>query len=527
MVAVDARSSARRISAGCDPCQRSASGGIRVHSPAEEVGLMGQRLATRVQNALDRVPATSMVELLRAIGQMADGSPSRPTSATASPKRSSSFRVRSRCGTTSSGTRTTSRRPSSSARSGFPTCTSRCPRCARSFASRPIEEEWLRECWTPAHREDEPDVRAARRRRGLRVGDVEGLHQVHGAEPERDRRPAHRVHLPSPSSASSSSPPCSEQDPSIRLPAPRRHARVAAPGSARAPRGASAGPNGQIVFVDPKLAARGPRRARRGGALVHGDSTGCPCSTPIPASCVRSGDEVFYGDCARGRRHTAMRACSTCWRTPTREWTSRRCAPSSARTASSRRSARSSTRRALRAVHRSGAGRAAVHRRGAPGDAAARAVDAAPLRRRFTTLPDGERIELPEWARRERDSLVLKPNRSYGGEGVIVGHAADAERRGSPRSSARSATPSRWVVLQQAAPIPVKSLPRVRRRRSGGRRAVLRRDGVRAEPVRRGADGTRVAAAGGERRAARGDVRGDGECSGAPRRSQIGIIPNA
>lgn len=40
-------------------------------SPAEEVGLMGQRLATRVQAALDRVPPGEMIELMRAIRQLA------------------------------------------------------------------------------------------------------------------------------------------------------------------------------------------------------------------------------------------------------------------------------------------------------------------------------------------------------------------------------------------------------------------------------------------------------------------------
>src|SRR5512145_2460273 len=42
-----------------------------MHTPAEEVGLMGLRLATRVQQALDRIPADEMIDLMRAIRRTA------------------------------------------------------------------------------------------------------------------------------------------------------------------------------------------------------------------------------------------------------------------------------------------------------------------------------------------------------------------------------------------------------------------------------------------------------------------------
>ena len=42
-----------------------------MHSPAEEVGLLGQRLATRVQNALDGIPRPELAELLREIHRTA------------------------------------------------------------------------------------------------------------------------------------------------------------------------------------------------------------------------------------------------------------------------------------------------------------------------------------------------------------------------------------------------------------------------------------------------------------------------
>ena len=74
---------------------------------------------------------------------------------------------------------------------------------------------------------------------------------------------------------------------------------------------------------------------------------------------------------------------------------------------------------------------------------------------RRTTSPFGDRIDLLEHARTERESLVLKPNRAYGGEGVMVGHSVEqgAWERALDRALAE---PNGWVV-QQAAPIPVKS----------------------------------------------------------------------
>jgi hypothetical protein len=74
---------------------------------------------------------------------------------------------------------------------------------------------------------------------------------------------------------------------------------------------------------------------------------------------------------------------------------------------------------------------------------------------RRTVSPAGERVDLLEYARTARESLVLKPNRAYGGEGVLVGPTI-------PQSEWEEALGrvlvdvNRWVV-QQVAPIPVKS----------------------------------------------------------------------
>ena len=43
------------------------------------------------------------------------------------------------------------------------------------------------------------------------------------------------------------------------------------------------------------------------------------------------------------------------------------------------------------------------------------------LRECRTTNPEGQPVDLLEWVRRNQDILVIKPNRSYGGEGVLIG----------------------------------------------------------------------------------------------------------
>jgi hypothetical protein len=76
---------------------------------------------------------------------------------------------------------------------------------------------------------------------------------------------------------------------------------------------------------------------------------------------------------------------------------------------------------------------------------------------RRTHLPDGSIGDLLPFARREREALVLKPNRSFGGEGVVIGPAlaqADWDRA----IDKAIADEERWVV-QQLASIPVNEFP--------------------------------------------------------------------
>ncbi len=76
---------------------------------------------------------------------------------------------------------------------------------------------------------------------------------------------------------------------------------------------------------------------------------------------------------------------------------------------------------------------------------------------RRTMLPDGSTGDLLPFARREREALVLKPNRSYGGEGVVIGPALEPAEWDRAIDKALADT-ERWVV-QQLASIPVNEFP--------------------------------------------------------------------
>jgi hypothetical protein len=79
------------------------------------------------------------------------------------------------------------------------------------------------------------------------------------------------------------------------------------------------------------------------------------------------------------------------------------------------------------------------------------------LSARRTTLPDGETGDLPAFTRANREELVLKPNRSYGGKGVEIGPLfTDADWAAAVDRALID--PDRWVV-QQLVPIPVYDFP--------------------------------------------------------------------
>jgi hypothetical protein len=79
------------------------------------------------------------------------------------------------------------------------------------------------------------------------------------------------------------------------------------------------------------------------------------------------------------------------------------------------------------------------------------------LSERMTTLPDGTTGDLVAHTREDRELLVLKPNRSYGGEGVVIGPSLSQEEWDAAIDRAL-ADKERWVV-QALANIPVSLFP--------------------------------------------------------------------
>lgn len=78
---------------------------------------------------------------------------------------------------------------------------------------------------------------------------------------------------------------------------------------------------------------------------------------------------------------------------------------------------------------------------------------------RNTLLPDGQHGDLMPWIRREQEHLVLKPNRSFGGQGVLIGQLATPAEWDSALTAAVN-DPERWVV-QELASIPVSEFPMI------------------------------------------------------------------
>jgi hypothetical protein len=79
------------------------------------------------------------------------------------------------------------------------------------------------------------------------------------------------------------------------------------------------------------------------------------------------------------------------------------------------------------------------------------------LAERRTTLPDGEAGDLLPFARDARETLVLKPSRGYGGDGVVIGQTLSAAEWNQALDAALADT-ELWVV-QSLAHIPVLEVP--------------------------------------------------------------------
>ncbi|MEO8564120.1 MAG: hypothetical protein ABI601_18710 [bacterium] len=422
-----------------------------MYSPAEEVGLMGQRLATRVQAALDRVPPTEMVELMRAIRQMAtDRHLAYQRDGVTETIRLLPCPITLRndqLGYTHYVSETIL-----NCIKRLPDLYFEVPEVRDILRVTPVEEEWLRECWTPAHRETNPlfgrldavvDYASAMWKDTIKfmepnLSGIGGLH----LGPTAVGVLADLV-----------VPALLRQDPSIRLQLPGDMRELLLQDLLEHLETLGQ-PDGQIVLVDPKFAADGPDepdalarwyREHHGLSVLHAD----------PSELRQRGDEVWYGDT---RVDLVYRDASVLDLMAYRDegvdvgpmrtlFRQNRVVSSISAELDQKSIFELFTDPALAERFFTVEERQVMRRH---------VLWTRLLSARQTSSPIGERIDLPEYARRERESLVLKPNRSYGGDGVVVGDGVSQGEWDSALDRALADEQQRWV-LQQAAPLPVKS----------------------------------------------------------------------
>jgi hypothetical protein len=421
-----------------------------VHSPAEEVGLLGQRLATRVQAALDSIPRNELVALMHDIHRTAT-------------ERHLAYQHEGATETIALLPCPLTMRQDQlgythyvsqivlNAIKRLPDLYFDVPEVRAVLRVSDVEEEWLRECWTPAHREANPvfgrfdavvDYTSAVWKDTIKFMEpnligVGGLHIA----------PTAISVL-----ADLAVPALLRQDPGLRLQLPidirdlllqdlLEHLEVIGR------------PNGTIVLVDPKFAAEGPDepdslarwyREHSGVNVLHAD----------PSELRQQGDEVYYGDTRVDvvyRDGSVLDLMGYAQEgvdvTPMRTLLRQNRVVSSISAELDQKSIFELFTDPVVAERLFSAEERQVMRR--------HVLWTRLVASRHTTSPHGDRIDLLEFARTERESLVLKPNRSYGGDGVMVGHsvAQGAWQQALDRALAQ---PNGWV-LQQAAPIPVKS----------------------------------------------------------------------
>jgi hypothetical protein len=421
-----------------------------MHTPAEEIGLMGLRLATRVQQALDRVPPDQMVELMHAVRRAARD-------------RHLAYQRHGDTETIRLLPCPLTLRPDQLGYTHYISetllnCMKRLPELYFADPAvhdilrlTPVEEEWLRDCWTPAHREANPlfarldavvDYTTAMWKDSIKfmepnLSGIGGLH----IGPTSMRVLADVI-----------VPALLAQDPSIRLQL-AEDIRELLLQDMLEHLDAIGRPNGQIVLVDPKYATDGPDepealaayyQERHGLSVLHADVSELRLCD----------DEVMYGDtrvdlvyrdasvldlidfAAEGVDVAPMRALLRQNRVVSSisaELDQKSCFEVFTDPELADRFLTVEERQVMR--------RHVLWTR--------------IVSDRRTTSPAGQGIELLEYVRKERESLVLKPNRSYGGDRVLVGPAV-AQSDWESATDEALADQDRWVV-QQIASIPVKS----------------------------------------------------------------------
>lgn len=422
-----------------------------MYTPAEESGLSGQRLSVRVQNAIDSIPHDEMIELIRAIRREAkerhlvyqrDGVDEiinlLPSPITLRPDQ---------LGYTHYVSQT------------LLNCIKRLPDLYFSSPEvrdllrvTPVEEEWLRECWTPAHREANPmfsrfdvavDYSIPQWKDSIKFMEpnLTGIGGLHIAPTSMEVLADLVV------------PAMLIQDSTIRLQL-AEDIRDLLLQDLMEHLDAIGRPEGQIVLVDPKYSIDGPDemqalmdyyKERYGITVLHADVT----------ELQLRGDEVFYGD---ARVDLVYRDASVqdlvdlasegVDVTPMRALLKQNRVVSSIAAELDQKSCFEVFTDPVLADRFLTEAEQLVMRR--------HVLWTRILSDRKSTAPDGRQVDLLEFARTHRESLVLKPNRSYGGEGVLVGPGVEQGAWESGIEQALKDENDRWVV-QETAQIPAKS----------------------------------------------------------------------
>jgi hypothetical protein len=421
-----------------------------MYTPAEEVGLMGLRLATRVQHALDRMPPEAMADLLRAMRETAT-------------KRHLAYQRDGVTETIRLLPCPLTLRPDQLGYTHYVSetilnCLKRLPDLYFDVPAvheilrlTPVEDEWLRECWTPAHREANSvfarldavvDYTTAMWKDSIKfmepnLSGIGGLH----IGPTAANVVADLV-----------VPALLQLDAGIRLQRPEDIRELLLQDLLEHLE-AIGRPEGQIVLVDPKYATEGPDepealadyyRTRHGLSVLHAD-----------VSELRLvGDDVFYGD---ARVDLAYRDASVL---DLMDWAAEGVdvAPMRALLRQNRVVSSIAAELDQKSCFEVFTDPVLAERFFTPEERQVlrrHVLWTRVLSARTTMSPSGQPVDLLEYVRKDRESLVLKPNRAYGGTGVIVGPAATQGEWDAAIDQALS-DEDRWVV-QQIASIPVKS----------------------------------------------------------------------
>jgi len=316
------------------------------------------------------------------------------------------------------------------------------------------EQAWLRECWTPAHRDVNPlfgridavmDFATPRWRDSLtflepNLSGIGGLHIV----PTVDQIVAARV-LPR----------LAAIDPALRL-APNVDLRELLAQELVDHLELVGRPGARVCLIEPKYAGYGPDEQAQLAAFLEA-SYGLKVTHADPSELAIEGDEVTYGgeviDVAY-RDYSVLDLVELAEEgvdvAPMRKLLRENRMVSSIAGELDQKSCWEVLTDPELTLRHFGAEERLVFRRHV---AWTRLVSD-----RRTTLPDGTEADLLEFVRRNRERLVLKPNRGYGGEGVQIGPTLAAGAWEAAIEHALTDPDDRWVA-QELARLPTIAQP--------------------------------------------------------------------